>query len=62
MKTKQTEKHAQFFALLESNITKPNTIKWERGITDLVTQESKPQQAQPFGVSLAEAFEKGGIK
>ena len=47
--------------MVKENIEKPQVIKWERPIIDLVTQESKPQ-AQPFGVSLAQAFEKGGVK
>jgi hypothetical protein len=52
---KRTKQHSAFFALIESNIAKPNTIKWERPIVDLVTQESKPKPTS-FGVSLAEAF------
>lgn len=52
---RKTKEHSAFFALIEQNIAKPNTIKWERPIVDLVTQESKPKPTS-FGVSLAEAF------
>ena len=52
---RRTKEHSAFFALIESNIARPNTIKWERPIVDLVTQESKPEPTS-FGVSLAEAF------
>jgi hypothetical protein len=52
---KRTKQHSAFFALIESNIAKPNTIKWERPIVDLVTQESKPKPTS-FGVSLENAF------
>lgn len=60
---RHTEKHSAFFALIETNIAKPNVIKWHRPLVDLITTTPKPQpQPKPFGVSLAEAFEKGGIK
>jgi hypothetical protein len=60
---RHTEKHSAFFALIETNIVKPNVIKWHRPLVDLITTTPKPQpQPKPFGVSLAEAFEKGGIK
>lgn len=59
---RNTQKHAEFFALMvKENIARPQVIKWERGITDLVTQDKKPEP-KPFGVSIAEAFKKGGIK
>ena len=50
-----------FFLLIEENIKKPNTIKWERPIVDLVTQESKPKPTS-FGVSVAEAFKQVEVK
>jgi hypothetical protein len=71
MKTRQTQKHAQFFALLESNIAKPKVIKdfgWVKGCwQEIAVTRNAPivtsiTARQPFGVSLAEAFEKGGIK
>lgn len=58
---RNTQKHSAFFALIEQNIAKPNTIKWERPIVDLVTQESKPKPTS-FGVSLAEAFNQVKVK
>ena len=58
---RHTQKHSAFFALIETNIAKPNVIKWHRPLVDLITTTPKPQP-KPFGVSLAEAFEKGGTK
>lgn len=62
---RKTQEHAQFFALIESNIVKPNVIKdfgWINGCwqeiastkhTPIVTSVTA---RTPFGVSLAEAF------
>jgi hypothetical protein len=60
---RNTHKHSAFFALIESNIAKPNAIKWHRPLVDLIATTPKPhQQPKPFGVSIAEAFAKGGVK
>jgi hypothetical protein len=70
MKRRTTE-HARFFALLESNISKPQVIKdmgWLNGcwqeiaITKHTPIVSSVTARQFFGVSLAEAFAKGGVK
>jgi len=70
MKRRTTE-HARFFALLESNISKPQVIKdfgWVKGCwQEIAVTRNTPvvtsvTARQPFGVSLAEAFAKGGIK
>jgi hypothetical protein len=62
---RRTEQHAQFFALIERNIVKPNVIKdmgWLNGCwqeiastkrTPIVTSVTA---RAPFGVSLADAF------
>jgi hypothetical protein len=68
---RHTQKHAQFFALLEENLVKPQVIKdfgWINGCWQEIASTkrtpivSSVTARQPFGVSLAEAFEKGGIK
>ena len=65
MKIKRTEQHAQFFALIESNIVKPRVITdmgWINGcwqeiaITKNTPIVSNIATRQPFGVSLADAF------
>jgi hypothetical protein len=60
---RHTQKHSAFFALIETNIAKPNVIKWHRPLVDLITTTPKPQpQPKPFGVSLAQAFEQVEVK
>jgi hypothetical protein len=68
---RHTQKHARFFALIEKNITKPQVIKdfgWVRGCwQEIAVTRNTPvvtsvTTRQPFGVSLAEAFAKGGVK
>jgi hypothetical protein len=60
---RHTQKHSAFFALIETNIAKPNVIKWHRPLVDLITTTPKPQQQpKPFGVSLAQVFEQVGVK
>jgi hypothetical protein len=62
---RRTTEHARFFALIEKNITKPQVIKdmgWLNGcwqeiaITKHTPVVSSVTTRQPFGVSLAEAF------
>jgi hypothetical protein len=62
---RRTTEHARFFALIEKNITKPQVIKdmgWLNGcwqeiaITKHTPIVSSVTTRQPFGVSLAEAF------
>jgi hypothetical protein len=68
---RHTQKHAQFFALIEKNITKPQVIKdfgWVKGCwQEIAVTRNAPivtsvTARQPFGVSVAQAFEKGGVK
>jgi hypothetical protein len=68
---RHTEKHAQFFALLESNISKPKVLKdfgWVRGCwQEIAVTRNTPvvtsvTARQPFGVSLAEAFNQVKVK
>jgi hypothetical protein len=68
---RHTQKHARFFALLESNITKPQVIKdfgWINGCWQEIASTkrtpivSSVTARQPFGVSLAEAFNQVKVK
>jgi hypothetical protein len=68
---RRTTEHARFFALIEKNITKPQVIKdfgWINGCwQEIAVTRNTPvvtsvTARQPFGVSLAEAFAKGGVK
>jgi len=70
MKRRTTE-HAQFFALLEENIVKPKVIKdmgWINGCwQEIAVTRNTPvvtsvTARQPFGVSLAEAFNQVKVK
>jgi hypothetical protein len=70
MKRRTTE-HAQFFALLESNISKPQVIKdfgWVKGcwqeiaITKHTPIVSSVTARQPFGVSMEQAFNQVKVK
>jgi hypothetical protein len=62
---RKTTEHARFFALIESNISKPQVIKdfgWVKGCwQEIAVTRNTPvvtsvTARQPFGVSLAEAF------
>ena len=62
---RKTKEHAQFFALIERNITKPQVIKdfgWLNGCwQEIASTKNTPivtsvTARAPFGVSLAEAF------
>jgi hypothetical protein len=64
---RHTQKHARFFALLESNISKPQVIKdfgWVRGCWQEIASTkrtpivSSVTARQPFGVSMEQAFNK----
>jgi hypothetical protein len=60
---RHTQKHSAFFALIETNIAKPNVIKWHRPLVDLITTTPKPQpQPKPFGVSMEQAFNQVKVK
>jgi hypothetical protein len=68
---RRTTEHAQFFALIEKNITKPQVIKdfgWVRGCWQEIASTkrtpivSSVTARQPFGVSLAQAFEQVEVK
>ena len=62
---RKTKEHARFFALIESNIIKPNVIKdmgWINGCwQEIASTKNTPivtsvTARAPFGVSLADAF------
>jgi hypothetical protein len=68
---RRTIEHARFFALIESNISKPQVIKdmgWLNGcwqeiaITKHTPIVSSITTRQPLGVSLAEAFNQVKVK
>lgn len=65
MKTRRTQEHAQFFALIESNIVKPRVITdmgflngcWQEiAVTNRTPIVTSVTAHQAFGVSLADAF------
>ena len=71
MKIKRTEQHAQFFALIERNLTKPQVIKdmgWLNGcwqeiaITKNTPIVTSVTARAPFGVSMEEAFNQVEVK
>lgn len=68
---RRTQEHAQFFALIERNIVKPNVIKdmgWLNGCwQEIASTKSTPivtsvTARTPFGVSIAEAFKQVEVK
>jgi hypothetical protein len=68
---RKTTEHARFFALLESNISKPQVIKdmgWLNGCWQEIASTkrtpivSSVTARQPFGVSMEEAFNQVKVK
>jgi len=68
---RRTEEHSAFFALIESNIVKPNVIK-DMGFINGCWQEiastkrtpivTSVTARSPFGVSMEEAFNQVKVK